>query len=195
MGLLSYPHHRPLERVNWVFPFWADARGQDALLGLPLFWGPVGGRLFSNPISCPLVLAYGLLGKGCNCSCVDCYFHVSVRINPDRRHKSSVNNNPLDFAPVFSFLTTSSISRSSGLLAFYLFGVFALCFLLDFRLFIWRRVLFWSVSFLFHSWARYVSISSCFFDWYDEVLGFSRRYPVYTVCFCDGLESLFVFAY
>ena len=37
MGLLSYPHHRPLEQVNWVFPFWTDARGQDALLGLPLF--------------------------------------------------------------------------------------------------------------------------------------------------------------
>ena len=51
MGLLSYPHHRPLERVNWVFPFWADARGQDALLGLLLFWGPVDGCLFSNPIS------------------------------------------------------------------------------------------------------------------------------------------------
>ena len=43
VGLLSYPHHRLLERVNWVFPFWADARGQDALLGLPLFWGPVDG--------------------------------------------------------------------------------------------------------------------------------------------------------
>ena len=50
MDLLSYPHHRPLERVNWVFPFWADARGYDASLGLPLFWGPVDGRLFSNPI-------------------------------------------------------------------------------------------------------------------------------------------------
>ena len=44
------------------------------------------------------------------------------------------------------FLTTSSVSSFSGLLAFYLFGVLALCFLLDFRLFIWRRVLFWSVS-------------------------------------------------
>ena len=43
VGLLSYPHHRPLERVNWFFLFWADARGQDALLGLPLFWGPVDG--------------------------------------------------------------------------------------------------------------------------------------------------------
>ena len=25
------------------FSFWADTRGQDALLGLPLFWGPVDG--------------------------------------------------------------------------------------------------------------------------------------------------------
>ena len=95
----------------------------------------------------PQPLRTDCVGKGCNCSCVDCYFHVSVWINSDRCHKSSVNNNPLGFAPVFSFLTTSSISRSSGLLAFYLFGVFALCFLPDFHLFIWRRVLFWSVSF------------------------------------------------
>ena len=151
VGLLCYPHHRPLERVNWVFPFWADARGQDALLDMPLFWGPVDGSAndayFQTPSAAPQPLRTDCVGKGCNCSCVDCYFHMSVRINPDRRHKSSVNNNPLGFASVFSFLTTSSVSRSSGLLAFYLFGVFALCFLLDFRLFIWRRVLFWSVSF------------------------------------------------
>ena len=43
MGLLSYPHQGPLDRVNWVLPFWVDTRGQDALLGLPLFWGPVDG--------------------------------------------------------------------------------------------------------------------------------------------------------
>ena len=53
VGMLSYPHHRPLERVNWVFPFWADARGQDALLGLPLFWspvdGPANGAYFQTP--------------------------------------------------------------------------------------------------------------------------------------------------
>ena len=133
----------------FFFFFWADARGQDALLGLPLFWAQWMGAYFQTPSAAPQPLRTDCVGKGCNCSCVDCYFHVSVRINPDRRHKSSVNNNPLDFAPVFSFLTTSSVSRSSGLLAFYLFGVFALCFLLDFRLFIWRRVLFWSVSFFF----------------------------------------------
>ena len=43
VGLLSYPPHGPLDRVNWVLPFWVDARGQDALLGLPLFWGLVDG--------------------------------------------------------------------------------------------------------------------------------------------------------
>ena len=102
---------------------------------------------FQTPSVAPQPLRTDCVGKGCNCSYVDCYFHVSVRINPDRRHKSSVNNNPLGFTPVFSFLTTSSVSRSSGLLVFYLFGVFALCFLLDFCLFIWCRVLFWSVSF------------------------------------------------
>ena len=137
--------------MNWVFLFWADARGQVALLGLPLFWGPVdgpaNGAYFQTPSAAPQPLCTNCVGKGCNCPCVDCYFHMSVRINPDRHHKSRVNNDPLGFAPVFSFLTTSSVSRSSGLLAFYLFGVFALCFLLDFRLFIWRRVLFWSVSF------------------------------------------------
>ena len=86
---------------------------------------------------------------------------MSVRISPDRRHRLSVNNDPLGFAPVSSFLKTSLVSRSSGLLAFYLFGVLALCFLPDFR-------------------------------W---VLGFSRLYLVYTVCFRDGLESLFNSAY
>ena len=120
------------------------------MLGLPFFWGPANGpangAYFQTPSAAPQPLCTDFVGKGCNCSCVDCYFHVSVRINPDRRHKSSVNNDPLGFAPVFS-LTTSSVSCSSGLLAFYLFGVFALCFLLDLRLFIWRRVIFWSVSF------------------------------------------------
>ena len=105
------------------------------------------GAYFQTPSAAPQPLRMDCVGKGCNCSCVDCHFHVSVRINPDRRHKSSVNNNPFGFALVFSFLTTSSVSHSSGLLAFYLFGVFALCFLLDFRLFIWCQVLCWSVSF------------------------------------------------
>ena len=146
MGLLSYTHHGPLGRVNWVLSFWVDARGQDAVSGLPLFWGPgdgpANGVYFQTLSAAPQPLCTDCVGKGCNCSCVDCYFHVSVRISLDRRYKSSVNNDPLGFAPVSSFLTTSSVSRSSGLLAFYLFGVFALCFLPDFRLFIWRRVLF-----------------------------------------------------
>ena len=146
MGLLSYLHHGPLDRVNWVLSFWVDARGQDALPGLPLFWGPgdglANGAYFQTLSAAPQPLCTDCVGKGCNCSCVDCYFHMSVRISPNRRHKSSVNNDPLGFTPVSSFLTTSSVSRSSGLLAFYLFGVFALCFLLDFRLFIWCRVLF-----------------------------------------------------
>ena len=43
VGLLSYPHHGPLDRVNWVLPFWVDASSQDVLLGLPLFWGPMDG--------------------------------------------------------------------------------------------------------------------------------------------------------
>ena len=103
------------------------------------------GSHFQTPSAAPQPLRTDCVGKGCNCSCVDCHFHVSIRINPDRRHKSSVNNNPLGFA--LSFLTTSSVSCSPGLLAFYLFGVFVLCFLLDFHLFIWCRVLFWSVSF------------------------------------------------
>ena len=151
VGLLSYPPHGPLDRVNWVLPFWVDARGQDALLGLPLFWGPVdgpgNGAYFQTLSAAPQPLCTDCVGKGCNCSCVDCYFHVSVRINPDRRYKSSVNNDPLGFAPVFSFLTTTSVSRSSGLPTSYLFGVFAFCFLLDFCLFTWWQVPFWSVSF------------------------------------------------
>ena len=43
MGLLSCPHHGPLDRVNWVLYFWVDTRGRDALSGLPLFWGPGDG--------------------------------------------------------------------------------------------------------------------------------------------------------
>ena len=151
MGLLSYPPHGPLDRVNWVLPFWVDARGQDALLGLPLFWGlvdgPANGAYFQTLSAAPQPLCMDCVGKGCNFSCVDCYFHVSVRINPDCRYKSNVNNEPLGFAPAFSFLTTSSVSSSSGLPTSYLFGVFAFGFLLDFCLFIWCRVLFWSVSF------------------------------------------------
>ena len=86
------------------------------------------GAYFQTPSAAPQPLHTDCVGKGYNCSCVDYHFHVSVRINPDLRHKSSVNNNPLGFAPVSSFLTTSSVSRSSGLLAFYLFDVSALCF-------------------------------------------------------------------
>ena len=114
--------------------------------------GPANGAYFQTPSAASQPLCTDCVGKGCNCSSVDCYFHVSVWINPDRHHKWSVNNDPLGFAPVFPtpfffFLTTSSVSSSSGLLASYLFGVPALCFLLDFCLFVWRRVLFWSVSF------------------------------------------------
>ena len=61
------------------------------------------GAYFQTPSAAPQPLRTDCVGKGCNCSCVDCHFHVSVRINPDRRHKSSVNNNPLGFALVFSF--------------------------------------------------------------------------------------------
>ena len=43
MGLLSYTHHGPLGRVNWVLSFWVDARDQDAVSSLPLFWGPGDG--------------------------------------------------------------------------------------------------------------------------------------------------------
>ena len=73
-------------------------------------------------------------------------------------------------------------------------------FLSDFRLFIRRRVFFFfffSEVFLFlsQSWASRVSISSYFSDWSDEVLGFGRLYPVHTVGFRDGLESLFILAY
>ena len=107
MGLLSYPPHGPLDRINWVLPFWVDAKGQDALLGLPLFWGlvdgPANGAYFQTLSAAPQPLCTDCVGKGCNCSCVDCYFHVSVRINPGCCYKSNVNNDPLGFAPVFSF--------------------------------------------------------------------------------------------
>ena len=70
VGLLSYPHHRPLERVNWVFPFWADARGQDALLGLPLFWGlvdgPTNGAYFQTP-SIIIIIIMMLCNDGIAC--------------------------------------------------------------------------------------------------------------------------------
>ena len=62
VGLLSYPYHRPLERVNWVFPFWADVRGQDALLGQPLFRGPVdgpaNGACFQTPSNINIILCF-----------------------------------------------------------------------------------------------------------------------------------------
>ena len=108
-----------------------------------LFWA--GGwntwPISLSPSVAPHPLCTDCVGKGCNYSCDGCYFHVSARINPDRRHTWCVNDDPLGFAPVFHtlfvfpyFLPTSSVLSSSGLLPFYLFSVLALCFLLDFHL-------------------------------------------------------------
>ena len=46
--------------------FWAGARDLDVALGLPLLWAwRVGLRAyFSNPISCPPALVYGIRGQG-----------------------------------------------------------------------------------------------------------------------------------
>ena len=52
----------------------------------------------------PQPLCTDCVGKGCNCLCDGCYLHVSVQINPDRRHKWSVNDYPLGFAPIFPIL-------------------------------------------------------------------------------------------
>ena len=115
MDLPNYPYHRPVERVGWVF-------ASGPTLGAWMFYGAyfflwawrVGLRAyFLDPISCPpspcVRTAWTI--KGCNYSCDDCCFHVSVQINPDRRHKWSVNDDPLGFAPVFHSLLFSLVSR------------------------------------------------------------------------------------
>ena len=108
-----------------------------------LFWA---GELNTWPISlslsiAPQPLCTDCVGKGCNYSYDGCYFHVSARINPDRRHTWCVNDDPLGFALVFHipivfpyFLPTSSVLSSSGLIPFFLFSVLVLRFLLDFHL-------------------------------------------------------------
>ena len=77
--------------------------GPASLLG-PSEWA-CKWRLFFKPHQLlPPALVYELRGQGAVIvPASDCYFHVSVRINPDRRHKSSVNNDPLGFAPCLFF--------------------------------------------------------------------------------------------
>ena len=58
----------------------------------------------------PQPLCTDCVGKGCNYSCDGCYFHVSARINPDRRHTWCVNDDPLGLAPVFNTLLFFLIS-------------------------------------------------------------------------------------
>ena len=163
-------------------------------MGLPLLLGlvcgPANGAYFQTPSVAPQPLCTDCVGKGCNCSSVDFYFHLSVRINPDRRHKWSVNNDPLGFAPVFPTLL-------------FLDDLFSFEFL-------WfRRFLFiWCSCTLFSPGFPSVCLTSgpflecfffnlipgpgaspslrAFFDWYDEVLGFSRLYLVYTVRLRNG---------
>ena len=52
------------ERIG--LPFWAGARGLGVSLGLPFLWAwRVGmSAYFSNPISCPPTLVYGVRGQG-----------------------------------------------------------------------------------------------------------------------------------
>ena len=67
--------------IMWAFPiihvillwdertglsFWAGVRGLGVLLGLPLLWAWRVGlhAYFSNPISCPPALMYGVRGQG-----------------------------------------------------------------------------------------------------------------------------------
>ena len=69
--------------VYWVF---ISSRGQDALLGLPLFLWAQGMGLRMALSAAPQPLCTDCVDKGCNCPRVVCYFHVSVQIFPDRRH-------------------------------------------------------------------------------------------------------------
>ena len=70
----------------FFFFFFSSARGQDALLGLPLFLWAQGMGLRMALSAAPQPLCTDCVDMGCNCPCVDCHFHVSVRISPDRRH-------------------------------------------------------------------------------------------------------------
>ena len=162
LGLLSYSRHRPLERANWASPFLVRHSGSGCSIGPASLLWPSGWASIFKPHQLPpspcvrtawaraIIVSVSIAISTCRfgLALIAAISRVLIMILWDSRL-------------TLPFLTTASISRSSGLLAFYLFGVFVLRFLLDFR-------------------------------W---VLGFSRVFLVYTVCFCDGLESLFILAY
>ena len=181
---LVITHHRPPG-----FSFLGPTLGARMLYWPAYLLGPSGWAPIFKPHQLPpSPCVRTCVGKGCNCSC------VSIAISTCRFGLTLITAisqvliiTPWVSRPVFSFLTTSLVSRSSGLLAFYLFGVFALCFLLDFRL------LFGAGSFSGECFFFYLIFGPAtspflraFSTGFDEVLGFGRRYFVCTVRFVMG---------
>ena len=143
LGLLSYSRHRPPERVHWASPFLGRHSGSGCFIGPASLLGPSGWA--------PIFKSHQLPPSPCvrTAWVRDVIVPVSIAISTCRFGLAliAVISRVLIMTHWISrltllFLTTASISRSSGLLAFYLFGVFVLRFLSDFPLFVRRRVLF-----------------------------------------------------
>ena len=151
----------PLERPDWASPFlsrhlWSGCFIGPVSLLWPSEWAPIFKPHQLPPSPCVRTAWARAVIAPVSIAISTCRFGLALIVAISR-----VLIMTLWISRLTLLFTTASISRSSGLLAFDLFGVFVLRFLPDFR-------------------------------W---VLGFSRVFLVYTVCFCDGFESLFIFAH
>ena len=124
-------------------------------------------------------------------------------VNPDRPHTWCVNDDTLGFALVFSYslcfpLFLADLFRFEFLWSYTFLYIWCSCISLSpgFSSVYLVSGLFLAFSF-FHLIPGPAASPSrrVIFDWYDEVLGFSRLDFVYTVCLRHGPESLFIFTY
>ena len=146
--------------------FFTSARGQDALLGLPLFLWAQGTVMRMTPIFKPHQLPPSPCVRTARARAVIVPASIAISTCP------------------FRLALIAAISR----MLIMTFGFCARLFRFD-DLFSFAFL--WSLNLLF-IWRFFVLRFLPDLHW---VLGFSRVFLVYTVCFCDGLESLFIFAY
>ena len=129
--------------MDWASPFLGRHSGSGCFIGPASLLGPSGWAPIFKPHQLPpspcvrTTWARAIIVP-VSIAISTCRFGLALIVAISRVLIMTL----LDFAPDSSFLTTASISRSSNLLAFYLFDVFELRFLSDFHIFIRHRVLF-----------------------------------------------------